>query len=78
MSRNIQTLIRTLGSLNYLDSRLIRPSELQLRKSQGNLDDLVESIKQNGLLQPIVVRPKSEYFEVVAGNRRFAACRSYE
>ncbi len=76
MSRNIQTLIRTLGSLNYLDSRLIRPSELQLRKSQGNLDDLVESIKQNGLLQPIVVRPKSEYFEVVAGNRRFAACRS--
>lgn len=76
MSRNIQTLIRTLGSLNYLDSRLIRSSEFQLRKYLGNLDDLTESIKQNGLLQPIVVRPKGEYFEVVAGNRRLAACKS--
>lgn len=76
MNRNIQTLIKTLGSLNLLDARLIRPAETQLRNDIGNIDNLAESIKLNGLLQPIVVRPKSDHFEVVAGNRRLAACKS--
>jgi ParB family chromosome partitioning protein len=76
MSRNIQSLIKTLGSLSLLDSRVIHPSQIQLRNDVGNIDDLAQSIKENGLLQPIVVRPKSDYFEVVAGNRRLAACKS--
>jgi ParB family transcriptional regulator, chromosome partitioning protein len=37
--------------------------------------DLASSINQKGLLQPIVVRAKEEYFEIVAGNRRFDACK---
>jgi ParB family transcriptional regulator, chromosome partitioning protein len=51
----------------------IRYSENRLRPRSG-VDELVDSIRENGLLQPIVVRPKSDYFEVVAGNRRRMAC----
>lgn len=75
MSKSFQTIQRTLGALNYLEVNLIRSSARQLRDNLGNLDDLCESIKQNGLLQPIIVRPTSDSFEVVAGNRRLAACK---
>ena len=34
------------------------------------------SINQKGLLQPIVVRSNGEFFEIVAGNRRYHACRT--
>ena len=37
---------------------------------------LSDSIQQIGLLHPIVVRPKEDYFELIAGSRRLAACRS--
>jgi ParB family chromosome partitioning protein len=57
-------------------TRLIRPSTRPLRRELTFLDDLVESIRQHGLLQPIIVRPHTDWFEVVAGNRRFAACKS--
>jgi ParB family chromosome partitioning protein len=40
-----------------------------------NLDELADSIKQQGLLQPIIVRPMDHEYEVVAGNRRLAAAR---
>lgn len=39
------------------------------------LAELAESIKQNGLLQPIVVARKGERYEIVAGERRFRAFR---
>lgn len=47
----------------------------QLRSSSDDVAELAESIKQHGLLQPIVVRPKKHEYEVVAGNRRLAAVR---
>lgn len=47
----------------------------QLRLDLDNVHDLALSIKQHGLLQPIVVRPKEHQYEVVAGNRRLAAIR---
>lgn len=40
-----------------------------------NLDELAESIRVHGLLQPIVIRPLQHMYEVVAGNRRFAATK---
>ncbi len=57
-------------------TRLIRPSMRPLRREPTSLDDLIESIRQHGLLQPIIARPCTDWFEVVAGNRRFAACKS--
>lgn len=37
--------------------------------------ELADSIKREGLINPITVRPKGDKFEVVAGHRRFMACR---
>ena len=39
------------------------------------LYELATSIKQHGLINPITVRPVGERFEVVAGHRRFSACK---
>ncbi|SRR6266487_635714 len=52
-----------------LSSRLVRPQS-------ERICELANSIHQKGLLQPIVVRSTGEFFEIVAGNRRFHACRS--
>jgi ParB family transcriptional regulator, chromosome partitioning protein len=42
------------------------------------LKELAESIKHNGLIQPITVRPNNEGFEIVAGARRFRAAQIAE
>ncbi len=56
----------------------IKPNHYQPRKdfSAENLGELAESIKSAGLLQPIVVRPLTEGYELVAGERRFRAVKS--
>ena len=56
----------------------IRPNHYQPRKdfSADDLNELAESIKSAGLLQPITVRPVIGGFELVAGERRFRAVRS--
>lgn len=46
-----------------------------MRDITNNIDDLAESIKQYGLLQPIIARPMETGYEVVAGNRRLAAAK---
>lgn len=47
-----------------------------LRTDMNGIDELAGSIKKFGLLQPIVIRTNSsENFEIVAGNRRFNACK---
>ena len=45
---------------------------------EGKLKELAESIKHNGLIQPITVRPNNEGFEIVAGARRFRAAQIAE
>jgi ParB family transcriptional regulator, chromosome partitioning protein len=42
---------------------------------RDSLFDLAENIKQNGLINPITVRPVGDRFEVVAGHRRLSACK---
>lgn len=39
------------------------------------IDTLAESIRQEGLINPITVRPRGDRYEVVAGHRRLLACR---
>jgi len=63
-----------MGSLEHLDIIDITTSSQQLRAALNNIDELAESIRKIGLLQPIVVRMnRSNNFEVVAGNRRLKA-----
>ena len=63
------------GVLEEIPIHRIVHGTRQLRVRSQNLDDLARSIRDVGLLCPIIVRAKDEnLYEVVAGNRRFAAC----
>jgi len=64
-----------------IELKLIRPSQFSVRdrsRKMPNEDDalLSNSIREHGLLQPILIRPLIHGFEIVAGHRRFQACRS--
>lgn len=64
-----------LGIIQELDLYKIFHPPIQLRIKLDNLDELAFSIKEHGLLQPIIVRPIEKRYEVVAGNRRYQAVR---
>ena len=56
----------------------ITPCPFQPRKhfSEVELDELANSIRQNGVLQPIIVRQTNEdSYEIIAGERRWRACK---
>ena len=58
----------------------IVPNKYQPRKifDEGNLNDLTQSIKERGILQPIIVRKSSDdnsKFEIIAGERRWLAAQ---
>ena len=52
---------------------LIRPSAVNPRKTFNNMEQMIESVRTLGVIQPILVRPEGEYFEIVAGERRYRA-----
>ena len=54
----------------------IVPNPYQARSELGNIDELVASIKEKGVLEPILVRPKSGKYEIIAGERRFGASKN--
>ena len=39
------------------------------------MEELADSIKQYGLIQPIVVQKKDDYYEIIAGERRWRAAK---
>ncbi len=55
----------------------IEPNPLQPRKKFGDeqLQELVNSIREKGILQPLAVRRKGEKFELIAGERRWRAAQ---
>jgi ParB family transcriptional regulator, chromosome partitioning protein len=63
-----------LGLIEDIEIGKIKQSLPSYRFTRTEIDDLVHSINKKGLLQPIVVRSKGEYYEIVAGNRRYKAC----
>ena len=56
---------------------MVEPNREQPRKNfdEDSLLELAESIKQFGLLQPILVQDRKDYFEIVAGERRWRAAK---
>ena len=55
----------------------IRPSALQPRKefSDESLRELADSIREQGIVQPLIVRARGEFFELIAGERRWRAAQ---
>ena len=70
----------TKGDLRNLPLEQIRQSQYQPRGAidPAALEDLANSIRAQGVVQPIVVRPASDgvYFEIIAGERRWRAAQS--
>jgi ParB family chromosome partitioning protein len=65
------------GIIEDIDIYKIRQPPEYYRTTFTNVGELANSIKQKGLLQPVIVRTKQEgFFEMVAGNRRLQACKS--
>jgi len=77
MSKTISSSNALLGVIDDIPISNIRISKSQVRSLGQNVNDLINSIRQTGLLQPIVVRvlEKEHYYEIIAGNRRYEACR---
>ena len=55
----------------------VEPNREQPRKSfdEDALQELADSIKQFGILQPLIVKKKDDYYEIVAGERRWRAAK---
>lgn len=55
----------------------IEPNREQPRKNfdKAALEELADSIKQFGIIQPIVVQKKDDYYEIIAGERRWRAAK---
>jgi len=61
----------SIGRLIPIDQLIPNPD--QPRKMFGDIADLVSSIKEKGVLEPVLVRPAGEKFQIIAGERRYRA-----
>jgi len=63
-------------NVEKIEMSRIDPSPYQPRRqfAERELSDLAQSIENYGVIQPIVVRPVGDRYQIVAGERRFRAC----
>ena len=86
LGKGIDSLIPTDSKLKNEDKSesksvsMLRISDIEPNKSQprkmfneDRLNELAESIKQHGIVEPLIVVKKDDYYEIVAGERRFRA-----
>ena len=77
LGRGLESLISGTEQreIRQIQLKLIKPNPFQPRKhfTEEDLSDMTESIKANGVLHPITVRRKNDFFEIVAGERRYRA-----
>ena len=66
-----------MKSASVLPISKVKPNKGQPRKTfdETELSELADSIKQNGILQPILVRKHGTSYEIVAGERRYQAAK---
>jgi ParB family chromosome partitioning protein len=64
-------------SLKHLPINTISPNPYQARTvwNEQELAELTESVKANGIIQPIIVRPAGTGYQLIAGERRFRAAK---
>jgi ParB family chromosome partitioning protein len=71
---NIKEGEEIVHSIKLID---IEPNANQPRRTFNNesIDELAESIKRYGVIQPIIVTKKDKYYEIIAGERRWRASK---
>jgi len=64
--------------IHEIDIDLISPNPNQPRRvfEQGKLDELTESIKKYGVIQPIILKKEGDLYTLIAGERRWRACKN--
>ena len=65
------------GGVRHVPLRQIKPSRWQPRRSfdAGALEELADSIRERGVVQPLLVRRADAWYELIAGERRFRAAK---
>ena len=81
-NKSIENIIEDEGKnkIEYLSLSKVIPNKDQPRKdfSEESLKSLSKSIKEYGVIQPIIVREKAGKFQIVAGERRYRASKLAE
>lgn len=74
--QKLKTYMET-GRVVFLPAQAIQPNPAQPRKvfAAGALDELAESIRQHGILQPLSVRRRDNVYELISGERRLRAAQ---
>lgn len=74
---NIEDIGYEQNELQQIAIKKIRPNPFQPRRNfePEKIEELMQSVKTYGLLQPIIVRRVGNFFELVAGERRVRACQ---
>lgn len=68
---------RTVGPrIRMIPVEKIDPNPHQARSELGNIQELMDSIRLKGILEPILVRSLGNRFEIIAGERRFIASKN--
>jgi ParB family chromosome partitioning protein len=64
--------------VSYVNLERIKPNPFQPRENfdQKKLEELISSIKEKGVLQPVIVRHKDVDYELIAGERRLRAAKA--
>lgn len=77
INNNIEETQEQTGNIQKLKLIDIEPNRNQPRRvfDEEAIEELSESIKEYGLLQPIIVSKKDNYYEIIAGERRWRACK---
>ena len=81
LGRGLDALFTQTASLEHdlmdVDLDRIDPADLQPRGvfKEDKLEELAQSIRHNGIIQPLVVRREGERFKIVAGERRWRAAQ---
>src|SRR5215208_4285569 len=72
-----ETFAASAEEANEVPIELIDPGISQPRTvfDEASLDELAKSITANGVVQPILLRPKGQRFELIAGERRWRAAQ---
>lgn len=71
-----KTFLSSGKTLSHIPVSAIKPNPFQPRKhfDPEAIQSLADSIAKHGLAQPILVRRKEGYYELIAGERRYRAC----
>lgn len=74
---NKEAASKIIQSEELIDINKIEPNKDQPRKSfnEDSLIELSESIKQHGIVQPLIVTKRDDFFEIIAGERRWRAAK---